>query len=435
MSKDPQAEAKEALDRILASQSRKKLVVAGPGAGKTYLFRKLLDAATGQRHQRLVLTFINTLKADLVSSLGDTSDVFTLHGYCQYLLHRHEGLRAGLSDGYLCYPGLAELIRKDWEWLRGTDAPHFVKLMRDLDLPDAQFEFYKERANYYDAVDFDDSVFRTYRELSADRTKVPEYTLVLIDEFQDFNKMEASIIDLLAEKNAIVITGDDDQALYSRLRGASWNYIRNHHVSGNYEVFELPFCMRCPEVIVGAVNDVIQKARERANLNGRIDKPYRYFEPVKGADSALYPHIGLIETSVQRVNANYFGRYIEKCIKGIPQADRAAAAEKNEPLALIIGSDPYRRQVTQYLINAGLIGKETRTEMTQREKAWQILAQNPDSNLGWRLILACGPGALAFWSDRPLNKVSGCPRSFLVNSGKSRLPKLLPGSLHMVRSK
>jgi superfamily I DNA/RNA helicase len=135
---------------------------------------------------------------------------------------------------------------------------------------------------------------------------VPEYTLVLIDEFQDFNKMEASVIDLLAERNSIVIAGDDDQALYSQLRNASWDHIRAHHVNGHYEIFELPFCMRCPEFIVGAVNDVILKARDAQKLNGRIEKPYRYYEPVKAEDSRRYPHIELIETTVQRANANYF---------------------------------------------------------------------------------------------------------------------------------
>ena len=54
-----------------ASKARKKLVVAGPGAGKTTLFRKLLDSADGTADQRLVLTFINNLKADLEGSLGD----------------------------------------------------------------------------------------------------------------------------------------------------------------------------------------------------------------------------------------------------------------------------------------------------------------------------------------------------------------------------
>jgi sigma54-dependent transcription regulator len=90
MSDDVKRALDEAIERILASKSPKKLVVAGPGAGKTTLFRKLLDASAGRADHRLVLTFINNLKADLEGSLGDTARVFTLHGYCQQLLHRHK---------------------------------------------------------------------------------------------------------------------------------------------------------------------------------------------------------------------------------------------------------------------------------------------------------------------------------------------------------
>src|ERR1035437_7491019 len=154
--------------------------------------------------------------------------------------------------------------------------------MRDLACSAEQDSFYLDRANDYDAVDFDDSVYRTRQQLVADASLIPAYELVLIDEFQDFNKMEAAVIDLLAEKNSIVVAGDDDQALYSQLRGASWDHIRARYKSGNYEIFELPFCMRCPEVIVGAVNDVLAKARKDQKLQGRIEKPFRYFEPVKG---------------------------------------------------------------------------------------------------------------------------------------------------------
>jgi hypothetical protein len=84
--------------------------VAGPGAGKTYLFGKLLAAAQGGRNQRIVLTFINALRGDLDRNLGEASQVFTLHSYCQYLLRRQEHLRNGLSAGFRCYPGLRHLI-------------------------------------------------------------------------------------------------------------------------------------------------------------------------------------------------------------------------------------------------------------------------------------------------------------------------------------
>jgi superfamily I DNA/RNA helicase len=396
MATEIERELSDAVERVLASTSRKKLVVAGPGAGKTTLFRKLLEKANGNAKQRLVLTFINNLKADLDRSLGDVAEVFTLHGYCQHLLHRNAGLRGGLTADFVCNPGLVSLIKNDWEWLRKkSEAPQFVDLMRNLNCSTDDEAFYSARAKFYDAVDFDDSVYRTYRQLANNRALVPAYELALIDEFQDFNKMEASVIDLLAERNSIVIAGDDDQALYSQLRGASWDHIRAHYEGGHYEIFELPFCMRCPEVIVGAVNDIILKARENNKLQGRIDKPYRFYEPVKGEDSRRYPKIEFVETSVHRGNANYFGRYIEQCVQAVPEQEVQLAVEKNEPVALVIGSNPYRRHVEEYLTEAGLLAVDRDVELTDRERAFEILVENPRSNLGWRVILAQGDENMA----------------------------------------
>ena len=70
MPTDEERELNAAVARVLDSNSRKKLVVAGPGAGKTTLFRELLAQAHGGAADRLVLTFINNLKADLDRSLG-----------------------------------------------------------------------------------------------------------------------------------------------------------------------------------------------------------------------------------------------------------------------------------------------------------------------------------------------------------------------------
>lgn len=388
--RDVAAELREAVDRVLESPSRKKLVVAGPGAGKTTLFKGLLEGADGEPTDRLVLTFINALKGDLDRNLGDLSQVFTLHGYCQHLLRRYATLRDGLTANFRCYPGLVSLIKADWQWLQRSDAPKFVELMRHLECPDAEKSFYRQRANYYDAVDFDDSVHRTYEQLAGHKDSIPDYTLVLIDEFQDFNKMEASVIDLLAERNAIVIAGDDDQALYSQLRGASWDHIRGHYLSGHYDIFELPFCMRCPKVIVDAANDIVAKAREVRNLDGRIEKAFRYCEPVKGEDSRLYPHIDLVQASVQRGNANYFGRYIEERITAITEEELKLAAERNEPAALIIGSNPYRRQVEGHLMQVGLLAQGGSDDLSTREEALRILSEDANSNLGWRIFLTCG---------------------------------------------
>jgi superfamily I DNA/RNA helicase len=384
----PADQLKEAVDRIVNSKSLKKLVVAGPGTGKTTLFRKLLELSSGDPKTRLVLTFINNLKADLDKCLSDLAKVFTLHGYCQSLLHRHGALRAGLTLDFKCLPGLASLIKGDWKYLRGEPVAQFVEQMRSL-ANGEDLTFYLTRANYYDAVDFDDSVFRVHQRLTEEPTHIEAYDLVLIDEYQDFNRMEAGVIDLLSLKSPIVIAGDDDQALYSQLRGSSWDFIRFLHQGDQYEKFVLPFCMRCPEVIVGAVNDIMTRARQLKKLAGRIDKPYLHFEPLKGADSKRYPKIDLVWMSVQRANANYFGRYIEQAISKIPKEEMEEAHKKGEPAVLIIGAKQYLRQIVAYLTGRGFAvsTKEETLPRLERETGYEILRENSKSNLGWRLLL------------------------------------------------
>src|SRR5258708_39463315 len=115
--------------------------------------------------------------------------------------------------------------------------------MRELKTTD-DLKFYLARSSYYDAVDFDDCVFRVYKALDNQRYEIDKYKLVLIDEYQDFNALEAGFIDLLGEKSPIVIAGDDDQALYSQLRPTSWHHIRSIYGGGHFEIFELPYCMR-----------------------------------------------------------------------------------------------------------------------------------------------------------------------------------------------
>ncbi len=82
MVEDYEAELRAAIEAVLSSPSDKKLVIAGPGTGKTTLFKQLLELAPGDSDQRIVLTFINNLKRDLEAELSDLAQVRTLHGYC-----------------------------------------------------------------------------------------------------------------------------------------------------------------------------------------------------------------------------------------------------------------------------------------------------------------------------------------------------------------
>jgi superfamily I DNA/RNA helicase len=387
MFEELEAQLRAAGEAILASDAPKKIVVAGPGTGKTYLFRQILERIRDQ-DRSLVLTFINNLKNDLEQELGQLARVFTFHGYCRHLLHQRPPLRRGLSERFKYFPPLASLVKRDWEVIEGTDAPQFTALMRELDRPDIIL-FYLERADYYDAVGFDDSVFRIYSRLLEVPDQIVPYITILVDEYQDFNRLEAAFIDLLASRSPTLIAGDDDQALYS-MRSSSPRYIREAHAGGDYQPFPLPFCMRCTEPVVAAANDVIMRAQRGGSLVGRIAKPYLYYPPKKGPDSERYPRLRLVEVSVQSLRVNYFGRYIEQQIQLIPAEDVTESRHDGFPTVLIIGPRQYLRQVANHLRDRGypcsLSDDDDPTEV-DREDGLRMLHDRPDSNLGWRVVI------------------------------------------------
>ena len=84
----------EATQAIVDSEADKKLIVAGPGTGKTFTFREALSVSD---ERGLALTFIRNLVAELRKDLSDVADVFTFHGFCKHQLYRHptDGLQPG----------------------------------------------------------------------------------------------------------------------------------------------------------------------------------------------------------------------------------------------------------------------------------------------------------------------------------------------------
>src|SRR5579862_2424349 len=73
------------IDAILACGAKKRLVVAGPGTGKTYLFKKVIAG----KKKTLTLTFVNSLVEDLSLELCGLSNVMTLHSFARGVLGKN----------------------------------------------------------------------------------------------------------------------------------------------------------------------------------------------------------------------------------------------------------------------------------------------------------------------------------------------------------
>jgi superfamily I DNA/RNA helicase len=370
-------------DLIIQSTARNKVIIAGPGTGKSFTFRKLLETKTGDN---LALTFINNLAFDLQKDLGKLAESHTFHGYCKKLLHKTPV--DGIDTGFCYFPKLPLLIKSDAD-LIGIDLDKFDEAFHTL-TEDDRIGFYIERGNYYNAVSHSDAVYRVLKYFQSGAATLPSFCQVVVDEYQDFNSLEVAFIDELAKTSPVLIAGDDDQAIYN-FKNASPYHIRAKSSHPDFTKFDLPYCSRCTQVIIDAVGDITNKAKTLNKLQGRIDKKYFCFLPDKETDSAKYPKIIHANCSTHTRKAPYISKFIEKEISTIPQKEIDQAREKEFPCVLIAGPSYYTKQIYDYL-KIGFTNidyPDERNKEIEIIEGYRILMRDSESNLGWRIILEC----------------------------------------------
>jgi len=358
---------------VIDSSARKRLVMAGPGTGKSFLFRQIAKNLKSQDKDKiLVLTFINELVKDLAVDMHGLAEVSTLHSFAAKKLSSRQNI----------YLDLLPVISHDYQVETGADvAIKYPPILNNLDLDghDAELGYLTKRRKYYESYDATTIVFDLVTLYANDESKIPTYDLIMIDEYQDFNELEAKLIELLSIKSPILIAGDDDQSLYS-FKHSRPDKIRNIHANDDHETFELPYCSRSTRVVIDAFHDFLTSAKSNGHLNGRVDKQYLYFpDPKKDKYSDQYPTIEVRRQVYETKNAFT----IDKAIKNIFQF---------EPEFDVLVICPLKKQIPKI---AQALRKKGYTNVSGDEKignikqkladGLHILFNNKDSNLGWRL--------------------------------------------------
>lgn len=373
---------------VISSPARKRVIVAGPGTGKTHAFREMFGAGAGKN---LTLTFIRSLIADLEVSLAGLSEVYTFHGFAKKQLY--ESTVPGVSRRVTYYPRLPWLYFSDLNYLEHEVTVDAVTAaFHNLDHSQAVVSDCLRSGTYYDAVGHDDSVFRVLEHYRGNEAGIPVFDQIVVDEYQDFNPLEIAFIDELARKSPILIVGDDDQALYS-FKHASPRYIRERAGDPDFERFELPFSSRCTAAVVEAANLVVRRATEAGLLGDRIDKPYISFVPTKREDSDRYPMLLHAACSVERKNASYMSRYIAQQIAEIPQGDIDESREYREPTALVLGPGQFITQIFEELAQRfpGTEFRASENEEPSLLDGYKLLRADEASRLGWRIVSYVAP--------------------------------------------
>ena len=283
--------------KVISSTSSKRLVMAGPGTGKSYLFQQVAkDLIEKSKTKILVLTFINELVKDLSVDMHGLAEVSTLHSFAAKKLKSNQNI----------YLDLLSVVAKDYAVEMESDTQvKYQPILNNLKLDghEDELRYLDKRRQYYKSYDATTIVYELVKLYLSDQTKIPRYDLIMIDEYQDFNELEAKLIELLSSKNPVLIAGDDDQSLYS-FKHSKPEKIRKMHASDEYDTFELPYCSRSTKVVIDSFHDFVTSAQTNGHLSNRVAKQYLYFpDPKKDKYSQEYPKIEVKRQIFETKNA------------------------------------------------------------------------------------------------------------------------------------
>jgi DNA helicase II / ATP-dependent DNA helicase PcrA len=294
------------------------LIIAGAGSGKTrtltYRVAYLLENGVDARNI-LLLTFTNKAARQMLDRVAnllpvDAAGIWggTFHSIGNRMLRRH-GSALGYASGFtimdredqkdlivtvvgssgidpkeMRFPKadvLADIFsfvvntERPMEELLSEKFPYFLPLLEQIKDVQARYERKKKATN---SLDFDDLLEKTLRMLVEHehiaRVYRRQFQFILVDEYQDTNKIQADFIDLLArEHQNVMVVGDDAQSIYS-WRGANFqNILEFPNRYPKAQVFRIELNYRSvPEILEVANSAIAANVKQfKKNLSATRD--------------------------------------------------------------------------------------------------------------------------------------------------------------------
>ncbi|ERJ35017.1 MULTISPECIES: UvrD-helicase domain-containing protein [Burkholderia] len=296
------------------------LILAGAGSGKTRVLITriawLIQQGYASPPTVLAVTFTNKAAREMMARLSammpiDTRGMWigTFHGLCNRMLRTH-WRDAGLpqtfqildtADQLSAIKRLMKAANVDDEKYPPKNVQYFINNAKEQglrpDKVDATDNFNRKFVELYQAydqqcqregvVDFPELLLRCYELLAYNAPLRAHYQArfrhILVDEFQDTNKLQYAWLKMLAGgQNAIFAVGDDDQSIYA-FRGANVGNMRDFEDEFRVRnLIKLEQNYRSHGNILDAANQLISNNTHRLGKNLRTDaghgEPVRVYE-------------------------------------------------------------------------------------------------------------------------------------------------------------
>ncbi|MDQ2086598.1 DNA helicase PcrA [Herbivorax sp. ANBcel31] len=282
------------------------LILAGAGSGKTRVLTHRIAYLIGEINVHpasiLAITFTNKAAKEmreridgLVGQFSDSIWVSTFHSMCVRILRRDiEKIYYDNNFVIFDYSDQQNVVKECLKELNLNDknfppksmlseigrakdeliAPEIFTKMYESDFRMSKiasiYELYQKKLKNNNALDFDDIIMLTIR-LFVENPQILEYyqrkfKYILVDEYQDTNTAQYSLVSMLAQKNKnLCVVGDDDQSIYG-WRGANIRNILDFEKEfKDTKVIKLEQNYRSTKTILEAANSVIKNNCGRKN--------------------------------------------------------------------------------------------------------------------------------------------------------------------------
>ena len=282
------------------------LIIAGAGSGKTRVLTHriafLIEEKNVNPYNILAITFTNKAAKEmreridnLVGYGSESIWVMTFHSTCVRILRRHID-RIGYDTNFTIYDSddskstmkaVFKRLQIDNKQLKESTVLREISRAKDeLLSPDdyeaqnaadfgkkkfaACYREYQDTLRKNNALDFDDIIRMTVYLFKACPDILENYQdrfrYIMVDEYQDTNTAQFTLVKLLADKyRNICVVGDDDQSIY-KFRGANiMNILNFEKVYEDAKVVKLEQNYRSTQNILNAANAVISHNKGRKN--------------------------------------------------------------------------------------------------------------------------------------------------------------------------
>jgi len=275
------------------------LVIAGAGSGKTKVLTHKIAYLIGEKGVHpwdiLAITFTNKaaneMKERIEGLVGEAAkDIWmgTFHSICVRILRRFID-RIGFDSSFIIFDTsdqktlvkgcLKDLAVDDKMFTDRAVLSEISNAKNEMLEPEqyqarangdfrkekiaSVYNLYQKRLRENNAIDFDDIINYTIKILMENEDVLEYYSnkfkYVLVDEYQDTNKAQFTLVTMFASKNGnITVVGDNDQGIYS-FRGADISNILNFERDfPGTKIIKLEQNYRCTGNILKAANSVIK---------------------------------------------------------------------------------------------------------------------------------------------------------------------------------